>query len=93
MAEVSLHRQFAGQARLARLLLWRVGDSTDLDVCFAQARFQGMLSADDEVFVRTCIELEESHRDDFASLEAHVDEDMVKRLFRCADKLNRADSA
>lgn len=93
MADVPFHRQFAGQARLVRLLLWRIGDSTDLDACFAQAREMGMLDADDEAFVRTCIELEERHRDDMSTLASLVDSEMVRRLFRCADKLNRADSA
>lgn len=93
MAEVSLHRQFAGQARLIRLLLWRIGDSTDLDACFAQASGQGMLDADDESFLREQLALEEAHRGQLEELAASIDEDVVRRLFRCADKLNRADSA
>lgn len=93
MEEIALHRQFAGQARLVRLLLWRIGDSTDLDVCFAHARDMGMLEEDDEAFLRECMELEEQHRDDAARLEPLVDQEMVQHLFRCADKLNRADAA
>ena len=88
-----MHRRFAGQARLARLLLWRIGYSTDLDACFAAARDQGMLDADDEAFLRVCLDLEEHNREDMAALEALVDENMASRLFRCTDKLNRADSA
>lgn len=93
MAHVALHRQFAGQARLIRLLLWRIGDSTDIDECLAQARLQGMLDADDEAFLREQIALEEAHRVQLDELAALVDEGTVRRLFRCADKLNRADSA
>ena len=93
MAEVALHKQFSGQARLTRLLLWRVGNSTDLDECLAAARDQGMLDADDEAFVRACLDLEERNREDIGALEPLVDKDMVRRLFRCADILNRADSA
>lgn len=93
MAEVSLHRQFAGQARLVRLLLWRIGDSTDLDECFAQVAAMGMLAEGDEAFLRDCLGREEAARGNLEELESCVDEAMVKRLFRCADKLNRADSA
>lgn len=88
-----LHRRFAGQARLVRLLLWRIGDSTDLDACFATAREQGMLDEADEAFLRDQIDLEETHRGRLDELASIVDEETVTRLFRCADKLNRADSA
>lgn len=93
MVEVALHRRFAGQARLVRLLLWRIGDSTDLDACFSTAREMGMLADGDEEFLRLCMRLEEDARDDVAALEPQIDQEMVERLFRCADKLNRADSA
>lgn len=93
MASVALHRRFAGQARLIRLLLWRIGDSTELDACFAVAREQGMLDADDEAFLREQLALEEENRDCLEELASTVDEATVKRMFRCADKLNRADSA
>lgn len=93
MSATPLHRRFAGQARLVRLLLWRIGDSTDLDACFAQVRAMGMLAGGDEEFLRACMRLEEEARDDVAALESQVDQEMVTRLFRCADKLNRADSA
>lgn len=93
MGEVALHRQFAGQARLIRLLLWRIGDSTDLGVCFDAAREQGMISEDDEGFLCEQLALEEANRDRLEDLASIIDEATVKRMFRCADKLNRADSA
>ena len=62
MAQVPLERQFAGQARLVRLLLWRVGDSTDVDGCLRVAVESAMLTADDAVFLRECLEAEERQR-------------------------------
>lgn len=92
MAAVPLHRQFAGQAQLVRLLLWRVGDSTDVDACLRTARSKNMIAEDDEAFLRSCLEAEEQQREGAAS-DLAVDTDTIARLRRCADKLNRADSA
>ena len=92
MAAAPLHRQFAGQARLVRLLLWRVGDSTDVDACLRTARSKNMIAQDDEVFLRECLEAEELQREG-ETVDFAVDADTIARLRRCADKLNRADSA
>lgn len=100
MATVPIERQFAGQARLVRLLLWRVGDSTDIDACLAEARTSNMIDEDDEAFLRKCMAAEEALRDaDIAAsaatvtLDFPITQDTVARLRRCADKLNRADAA
>lgn len=115
MAEVSLERQFIGQARLVRLLLWRVGDSTDIDECLRVALESGMLAPNDEAFLRGCLAQEEKHRGeggtvattvpedpdtpDNASSASHgadifpIDAQLIVRLRRCVDKLNRADAA
>ena len=95
MAEAPLHKQFAGQARLVRLLLWRVGDSTDVDACLQVAVDSGMIAPGDDAFLRTCLDAEETQRDGgYADPGAFpVDQATVARLRRCADKLNRADSA
>ena len=118
MAEVSLQRQFMGQAQLVRLLLWRIGDSTDIEACLGVAAEAGMLTADDIAFLRECLEVEESQRalrdagkavgapveaSGNAAAEAvagcegsatlSIDEQLIVRLRRCADKLNRADAA
>ncbi len=96
MAEVPLHRQFAGQARLVRLLLWRIGDSTDIDECLAAARSAGMIGADDEAFLRKALSMEEGQREGSSVgqvAELPVGKDTIVRLRRCVDKLNQADSA
>ena len=67
MAEVPLQRQFIGQARLVRLLLWRVGDSTDIDECLRVALSSGMIAPDDEAFLRECLAYEERQRAQGAS--------------------------
>ena len=98
MAGVPIERQFAGQARLVRLLLWRVGDSTDVDACLAEACASNMIDKNDEAFLRKCMAEEEALRDG-GDVEAAPDSDFpitqetVARLRRCADKLNRADAA
>ena len=98
MAGVPIERQFAGQARLVRLLLWRVGDSTDIDACLAEARASNMIDEDDEAFLRKCMAVEETVRDgDEADAAPDFDfpitQETIVRLRRCADKLNRADAA
>lgn len=95
MAEVSLDRRFTGQARLVRLLLWRVGDSTDVQACLAAAREKHMIDEADEAFLRACLDAEERQREDAAARRPALplDAPTIERLQRCADKLNRADSA
>lgn len=100
MAAVPVERQFAGQARLVRLLLWRIGDSTDIDACFAEARASNMIDESDEAFLRACMAYEEAVRDGgaetagtAASSDFSITQETVARLRRCADKLNRADAA
>ena len=98
MAAVPIERQFAGQARLVRLLLWRVGDSTDIDACLAEARSSNMIGESDEAFLRACMAHEEAVRDDDNAEAAGpsdfpITQETVARLRRCADKLNRADAA
>lgn len=92
MAEVPIERRFAGQARLIRLLLWKTGDSTDLNVCFDAALNAGMISADDALFLREYLAIEETQRET-GEFPDELDESVILRLQRCADKLNRADSA
>lgn len=92
MVGISPSRQFVGQARLVRLLLWKIGDSTDINHCLALARESNMIDADDEEFLRECLNMEEESRPNGAD-SLDVSSDTVKRLRRCADKLNRADSA
>ena len=94
MADSSLERRFIGQARLSRLLLWKVGDTTDIDACLNVAKDDGMLSEDDASFLLECMSAEETARDSESSdLGIEVDGEMINRLQRCVDKLNRADCA
>ncbi len=87
-------KQFIGQARLVRLLLWRVGDSTDMDACLRAALDAAMITAEDEAFLRMCMDAEERARIEDAPIPAEMATDAsIAQLRRCADKLNRADSA
>ena len=81
---------------MVRLLLWRIGDSTDVDECLAAAKAAGMIDDDDEAFIREVLETEERQREgssvgDVAELP--MDKETILRLRRCVDKLNQADSA
>ena len=93
MDGVALERQFAGQARLVRLLLWRVGDSTDLDACIRAAEDANMITAADAAFLMRCMDAEERARDAGYEAALAVTPEDIRLLRRCADKLNRADSA
>lgn len=87
-----MDRQFIGQARLARLLLWKVGDSTDVDACLEAALDGKMISPDDALFLKECMDAEESSRNS-GNVPLDVTPDLVTKLRRCVDKLNRADCA
>lgn len=96
MADIPLHRQFAGQARLVRLLLWRIGDTTDIEVCLDAAKSAHMITDDDVAFIRECLAREEEQRDHAGmndTVDISVDEETIIRLRRCVNKLNQADSA
>ncbi|NHM13466.1 hypothetical protein [Xiamenia xianingshaonis] len=87
-----LRKRFVGQARLVRLLLWRIGNSTDLATCFCAAKQGGMLGDDDVRLLGELLGAEEACRANDA-VPIEVDEVLVAKLQRYADKLNRADSA
>ncbi len=87
-----LRKRFVGQARLVRLLLWRIGSSTDLETCLCAAKQGGMLGDDDVRLLRELLDAEEACRANGA-VPIEVDEALVAKLQRYADKLNRADSA
>ncbi len=96
MIDIPLHRQFAGQARLVRLLLWRIGDTTDIEMCLETAKGVHMVTDDDVSFIRECLAREEEQRvhagmNDTADIS--VNEETIIRLRRCVNKLNQADSA
>lgn len=92
MAEVSVDRKFRGSVRLATLHLWRVAKSTDLELCFKEARALRMINAEHEVFIRRCFALD-------AQLEAGeepdepITEELVHELQMCVLRLNSADPA
>ena len=92
MAKTNLQKQFSGQARLVRLLLWKVGDTTDIDACLDAALNQGMIDVDDCAFLTAQMAAEEAARDSGEEIPG-VDEETILRLRRCVDKLNRADCA
>ena len=92
MSGVPLQKRFAGQARLIRLLLWRVGDTTDISICLTIAQDANMIDADDAAFLERCLDAEERQRAE-GVLDVDIDLAIVERLQRCADKLNRADAA
>lgn len=92
MDSMVLERRFRGQARLVRLLLWKIGESTDVEAALDEAVCRSMIDADDACFLKDCLNAEERDRDS-CHVGITVTEDMVSRLQRCADKLNRADSA
>lgn len=92
MAEVSVDRKFRGSVRLATLHLWRVAKSTDLELCFKEARALRMINAEHEAFIRRCFALD-------AQLEAGeepdepITEELVHELQMCVLRFNSADPA
>ena len=92
MAEVPVDRKFRGSVRLATLHLWRVAKSTDLELCFKEARALHMINAEHEAFIRRCFALD-------AQLEAGeepdepITEELVHELQMCVLRLNSADPA
>ena len=88
----NLNTQFIGQARLTRLLLWKIGNSTDADTCFNEARNRNMLTEEDIEFLNRCLDAEEQARDS-DDLPLEPSQEMLAHLRRCANKLNSADCA
>lgn len=92
MAEVSVEKRFRGSVRLVTLLLWRIGESTDVERGFAEALDKRMINEENRAFIRRCMEMD-------ACLErgedpgAPVSLELVDELQACALRLNSADPA
>ena len=92
MAEVPVEKRFRGSVRLVTLLLWRVGESTDVEKGFAEAHDKLMINDEHEAFIRECLALD-------ARLEKGEEPDrpitieLVDELQACALRLNSADPA
>ena len=86
--EVPVERRFQGSVRLVTLHLWRVAKSTDLEKGFEVARRLGMLSQQNEDFVRACFLIDQG-----LACDGAVDMHMVDELQKCAIRLNTADPA
>ncbi len=89
---VSTERRFAGTVRLVTLHLWRVAQSTDVEDGFRAARGLGMLSAENEEFVRTCFRVAQQ-LEAGEQPERAVTPQLVDELQACALRLNAADPA
>lgn len=89
---VPVEKRFRGQVRLLTLLLWRVGKSTDLDVCFQAAKDLRMIDGSHESFIRACIEAQSAiESGEPATFE--VTDDIVDEVAHCVNLLNSADPA
>lgn len=92
MAEVPVDKRFRGSVRLVTLLLWRIGESTDVSVGFAEALEKRMLADEHVAFIKGCMEMD-------AALGAGKDPgapvtiELVNELQACALRLNSADPA
>lgn len=92
MAEVPVEKRFRGSVRLVTLLLWRIGESTDVEKGFAEARGKGMLSEGHERFLRECFEVDARiERGEEPGCDITLD--LVDELQACALRLNSADPA
>ncbi len=92
MSEVSAVQRFQGSVRLVTLHLWRVGQTTDLDLCLQAARDRAMIDAQQEAFIRECIEAERL-LEEGGEFRDDMDSEVIARLQRCALALNTADPA
>ena len=92
MAEVSVEKRFRGSVRLVTLLLWRMGESTDVSVGFAEALGKGMITDDHVSFIRKCMDLDE-RMDRGEELGEPITIELVDELQACALRLNSADPA
>ena len=92
MAEVSIEKRFRGSVRLVTLLLWRIGESTDVERGLAQARGMGMIAEQHERFIRDCMAADaRMERGEDPGLPLTLQ--LVAELQACALRLNSADPA
>ena len=92
MAEVPVEKRFRGSVRLVTLLLWRIGESTDVECGFAKAREMRMIDEGHERFIRECFKVDarmEKGEEPGMALTLEV----VNELQACALRLNSADPA
>ncbi len=92
MAEVSVEKRFRGSVRLVTLLLWRIGESTDVDKGFAEAHDKLMINDDHEAFIRECFEIDK-RMERGEDPGRPITLELVDELQACALRLNSADPA
>lgn len=92
MAEVPVDKRFRGSVRLVTLLLWRIGESTDIEKGFAAAREMRMIGDEHEAFLRECFKVDERMgRGEDPGRPITIE--LVDELQACALRLNSADPA
>lgn len=92
MAEVPVEKRFRGSVRLVTLLLWRIGESTDIEKGFAAAHEMRMIGEEHEAFLRECFEVDERMgRGEDPGRPITLE--LVDELQACALRLNSADPA
>lgn len=92
MAEVSVEKRFRGSVRLVTLLLWRIGESTDIERGLAEARALRMINNQHEQFIRDCLALDALLERGEKPVEP-LSMQLVNELQACALRLNSADPA
>lgn len=97
MQDAAMIRRFKGAVQLVTLHLWRVGKTTDVDICIEKAKELGMIGDDDEAFITECISLNDtlSTSDEEIASEAskRINNDLIHEVQMCAIRLNSADPA
>lgn len=89
----TLERQFHGTCALMRVQLMRAAENSDVEACFPLVRARGLITEDDERFIRACFALDESVQLGGEPGEL-LSKDSIARLHMIvASRLNVADSA
>ncbi|MCI9628698.1 MAG: hypothetical protein HFJ64_05705 [Eggerthellaceae bacterium] len=97
MQDAAMIRRFKGAVQLVTLHLWRVGKTTDVDICIEKAKELGMIGDDDETFITECISLNDtlstSDKETASEASKRIDNDLIHEVQMCAIRLNSADPA
>lgn len=97
MQDAAMIRRFKGAVQLVTLHLWRVGKTTDVDICIEKAKELGMIGDDDETFITECILLNDKlstcDEETAEKISKRIDNDLIHEVQMCAIRLNSADPA
>ena len=93
MAGVTPQRQFHGSCILVQHQLHRVGESFELEECYAAGKAKGMLKDEEIAFINDCLALDEAGSPEVGPNGVSLEEAIKRLQYLVSSRMNLGDCA